>query len=95
MTARPWTNPELHRLRQLRLDGLTRREIAKHLNRSYGSILAQCHLRGFKKPVKDSAVSIEFEAISKDLVCDWYEKGWRFEQFTSDGLCVMRKERRL
>jgi hypothetical protein len=88
-----WTPAEQAFLVDWKVSGFSNRQIADRLQRSVhavGSRITNNRLLG-SKPVEVRKV-VETIAIAKADVSDWYERGWRFDGFASDGRCVMTKE---
>lgn len=91
-----WSPKERANLEAWRKAGFCRRTIADRLQRSVCAIEMQIKINRMprvERPKKQELPPVaETIAIPKDLVCDFYEKGWRFDGFSTEGLCVMRKE---
>jgi len=101
-TYQLWTPHCVAALLGYRAKGLTIPQIATRMRRTDDSVRTKLKLlkapRKSKvrvRPSKPITTCLEMMAVEKDRVCELYTLGWRFEQFSNDGLCVMRKERRL
>lgn len=85
---REWTNREHATLLRMRSEGFRVREIAEELGRSFDSIASRLQQRNTygraktKPPAKPRVC--EFITIEKSDIPDWYERGWRFVEFSGD-----------
>jgi hypothetical protein len=92
-----WTNHEVMALFQHRASGLTMRQIATQMERSYDSIRAKYKATAVQKQRKPTRKPIvETISITKADVPKFYELGWRFVgfsdvRFSVNRLCVMEK----
>lgn len=95
-----WDRYDIATLLAYRSQNLTMNQIAMRMGCSYHAINSKLLRLNRKKVEVRKSIDrpkhyMEMMAVEKSLVPGLYEKGWRFEQFTAEGLCVMKKERAL
>lgn len=90
--SREWTHREHETMLRLHSEGLTARQTAKAIGRSFHAVASRLQQRKVYR--RASAVEIprvyERVTIEKSQVPEWYERGWRFVGFEGD-LCAFER----